>query len=964
VNATDLVEALAALSDVIDQRNLLDEQFTSINDEVARLLKQQADHFLRVDIHRSLNIADLLSHIAILTKNPLYEALGLLVEANVNSIGLGKYEQAIKLYDEAAAIYCSHGCIVEQARSQVGKVDALSHLDRFTDALDIGQWAGPILEFHEQWQPLITLTMNLGIVYGRRGDDLEALKMIDRASELYKQMGEDGMAGWALIQQNRAVALGILGRFKESIAAYQLSSDVLNQLGQTVEAARAQHGLASIYFAMGRFNEALEILDSAKDVFLNDGRIQDAMLAELDTSTCLLQLRRFREVIEKCGYVRGLFSEIGTRQVEGQALINEAVAYAQLSQYDEALSSLSKARQIFIEVGNDMRVASTDLERSVVLLCQERNAEGLALAQECIAVFKTYQLPIEEAQSLIVAARAALASNHYQQANEFLVEALQLSQALNIPTVRYQSYSLLGTLAYEQGNVKTAQMQFERAIREVEQLRGRLMVEFRIGFLEDKESLYQNMVDLCIKQGELFRGLEFAERAKSRALLDLLAYRLDLAIQARNPEDQSLVDELIRLRVERDKLYRRWESDAESDGKNERGWSSSQSLHQKAQQDVLALEKQITELWHKLLIHNADYARDAALYTVHTESAQPYLDKDTLLVEYFVVHGKLVVFLLTMDDVQVVRLDADMKTIETLIQRLQLNLRSVPISPSHRMSALIQNAQGLLSQLYDTLIAPLQEYIAGHPKLIIVPHGALHYLPFHALYDGYSYLLERHEIGYLPSASSLRYCREARPQAFENLAIGYSQNGHLPYAAEEARRIADILGCQALDEDQATQAAFRRIAPECQTLHLATHGDFRLDNPLFSGLIFADGWLTTMDIFNLRLKASLVTLSACQTGRNVIGGGDELLGLMRAFLGAGAASLVLTLWAVEDKSTAQLMETFYQKLTDGYSKGAAMREAQLQFIHAKVNPSNGQSGIYAHPYYWAPFFLVGETGNF
>ena len=100
-------------------------------------------------------------------------------------------------------------------------------------------------------------------------------------------------------------------------------------------------------------------------------------------------------------------------------------------------------------------------------------------------------------------------------------------------------------------------------------------------------------------------------------------------------------------------------------------------------------------------------------------------------------------------------------------------------------------------------------------------------------------------------------------------------------------------------------------------LHLATHGDFRADNPLFSGLALADGSLTTLDCFNLRLRASLVTLSGCQTGRSVVSGGDELLGLTRALLSAGAASLVLSLWAVEDISTARLMEAFYRNLAAG-----------------------------------------------
>jgi len=961
MNAIDLVETLVALPNPADQKNLLDEEFQFVNEEVARLLKQQADHFLRVDVQRSLNIADLLCHIAVLTQNPLYTALGLLVEANVHSIGWGKYEQAVKLYDDAAAIYHSQGCIVEHARSQVGKVYALSNLARFTEAMEIGKWVSPILERYEQWLPLATLTMNLGIVYGRQGDDVVSLAMFDRAGELYTQLGFTDRTEYALVQTNRTVPLRHMGRFDDSIIASQTSMDVLGKLGETVEAARAEQGLAITYMILGKFNEALGLLDNVRNVFVADGRQRDVMRVELYISDCLLQLRRFPDVIEKCKRIRGHFAELGTRQIEALAIINEAVAYAELQQYDRALISLEEARLIFLETGNQVYVASTNLEIAAVYLCQKRHADGLVLAQDCASIFSAHGLPIEVSQAFIVGARAALSLGQTVMGKELILKALQIGERLNVPTVRYQGHYLLGALANSQGNVEVAQKEFDQAVQEVEQLRGRLMVEFRVSFLEDKETVYQDLVEIYINQDQPLRGLEYAERAKSRALLDLLAYRLDLAIQARNPEDQPLVDELMRLRAERDKLYRRWESDTESDGK-ERGWSSSQSLRQQAQQEVLALEKQITELWHKLLVHNADYARDASLYTVRTESAQPYLDKDTMLMEYFVVHGKLIAFLLTRDDVQVVRLAADMKMIETLIQRLQLNLRSVPRSSSHRLPALMHNAKGLLSQIYDALMAPLRIHIANHSKLIVVPHGVLHYLPFHALYDGVSYLVEQYEIGYLPSASSLRYCREARPKSLQSLVLGYSQNGRLPYAVEEAHRVADILKCQVLDEDQATQAAFRRIAPECRTLHLAAHGDFRFDNPLFSGLIFADGWLTTMDIFNLRIRASLVTLSACQTGRNVIGGGDELLGLMRAFLGAGAASVVLTLWAVEDRSTAQLMNTFYQNLMDGYTKSEALRKAQLQFIHTTDDGSNGQArSDFAHPYFWAPFFLVGDT---
>jgi CHAT domain-containing protein len=176
---------------------------------------------------------------------------------------------------------------------------------------------------------------------------------------------------------------------------------------------------------------------------------------------------------------------------------------------------------------------------------------------------------------------------------------------------------------------------------------------------------------------------------------------------------------------------------------------------------------------------------------------------------------------------------------------------------------------------------------------------------------------------------------------------------------QEARTVAALFNGQVLLEDQATLTDVQRGIRRCRALHIAAHGDFRADNPLFSGLALADGWLTTLDIFNLRLKASLATLSACQTGRNVVGGGDELLGLMRSFLSAGAASLVLTCWAVEDRSTAQLMETFYQKLAHGWTKGQALRCAQLQFLRGQGEQG---SADYSHPYFWAPFFLVGNAG--
>jgi len=956
---SDLVNHLLALPDRAARRQFLKDHISLVDDQFISDLKECADQFLRSDLHRSLQIVNLIHDAAELTGNPLHRAKGLRAEANAASIGQRQYQQGLELYNEAVEIYRAQGCLVDQAISQIGKIGALLYLGRYEEALASGNWANGILAAHAEhgWQAV--LIMNMAAVYDRLGELAQALEMVDQAGQLYIQLGTNGEAGLGLAQITRAVILRNLGRFEESIQASQAAREILTRRSQLVEAARAQQSLALTYFVLGRYNEALDNLNQVRDIFLSDGRQPDAMLVELFTSDCLLQLRRFTDVLEKCHQVRSLFAEVGAHHVVAQAIVNEAVAYTELGRYAEALDSLAEARPLFQRDGNHVWVASTDLETAAVLLRQSKYDDSRTTALACADVFKAHDLAVEEAQARLVAARAALALGLDAQALHLTAAVLKVGEARHVPILTYQARHLLGSLAVAHGYAYEAFDNYDRAIQELERLRGRLMVEFRVGFLEDKSVIYEDAVELCLETNRPLRGLEYAERAKSRALLDLLAQRLDLSVQARAETDRPLVTELLRLRAERDRLYRRWESDGDS---GERGWTTSDSDRQRAQQNVLALEKQITALWHRLLIHNADYARDAALWQVRTEPIQPYLPPGCLLIEYFVVHHQLVVFLVTRKSVHCVRLPGELVQVQQLIQWLWLNLKIVPRSSPSQLVDLENKACELLQRLYDLVIRPLGDELSKYDRLIIVPHGPLHYLPFHALHDGQAYLLERHEISYLPNASFLRYCREASLASSGVVAIGHSNEGRLPHAVREAHTIAALMGGQALLEDRATLAHIQQAVLNCRVVHLATHGDFRPDNPLFSGLALTDGWLTTLDIFGLRLKASLVTLSACQTGRSVVGGGDELLGLMRAFLSAGAASLALSLWAVEDCSTARLMETFYGKMIEGRTKGAALRDAQLQFIAGRTKGGDVQAVNYTHPYFWAPFFLVGDTG--
>ena len=297
----ELVERLLQLPDVEDQKRFLAEHPSLLGDPTAHALKEQANRSLYTAVQHLLEIAVLLFYVAELTGNPLHRALGLLVEANACSVGgLGEHQRAVELYDEAVEIYQAHDLLVEQAKTQVGKVYSLAMLGRYSDALETGHWASQVLEEHCQWRPLVNLTMNLAVAHGRQREDAKALAQFDRARTLCDELGPDRAPLLQLVEHNRAVVLRNLGRYEASIQASYATWKLADQLGRKNEIGRVQQALAFTYLLQGRYNEALEFLDRARDIFLSDGRHSDAVLVELFISNCLLQLRRFHEVLDKC----------------------------------------------------------------------------------------------------------------------------------------------------------------------------------------------------------------------------------------------------------------------------------------------------------------------------------------------------------------------------------------------------------------------------------------------------------------------------------------------------------------------------------------------------------------------------------------------------------------------------------------------------------------------------------------
>jgi len=283
--------------------------------------------------------------------------------------------------------------------------------------------------------------------------------------------------------------------------------------------------------------------------------------------------------------------------------------------------------------------------------------------------------------------------------------------------------------------------------------------------------------------------------------------------------------------------------------------------------------------------------------------------------------------------------------------RSQINtLRFGAPTMRKHLPTLTEKIKIYLHKLHDALIRPLQQIIDPR-KLIIVPYGRLHYLPFHALYDGDKYLIEHCEISYAPSAAIFLQCLLRSEHRLNRALLMGVSDEQAPRIADEIEAIKSVFqNVTTHVEDAATAVALRRDAARVDVVHLACHGQFRSDNPLFSALKLADGWFTVRDAYGLKLDNALVTLSGCETGVNAVAPGDELIGLARGFFAAGARSVLLSLWMVDDEATNQMMVDFYQETKTGHSLSASLRAAQLKML--QKNP---------HPFFWSPFVLVGHS---
>src|SRR5260370_12767856 len=463
----------------------------------------------------------------------------------------------------------------------------------------------------------------------------------------------------------------------------------------------------------------------------------------------------------------------------------------------------------------------------------------------------------------------------------------------------------------------------------MENLRSHLKAEeMKIAFLKDKLEVYEALVRMCLGRDRTAATLETAfayiEEAKSRSLADLIAFRWQ-GLPASRKTERALVDQVNALRGE---LHWYSRTIQLQEGRAANLMAPQLVKLRRAARDC---EHRLVESLASLRVEDAEYWNRQTAGSLPIGTMRAALPDGALLLEYYCVGETLHACLLSRDSLKIVPVGSAVE-LRRELQLLRFQLSKFRLGPDYVKlfgHQLLDATNAHLHTFHEQLIAPLAEDLKAAKHLVIAPHDFLHYLPFHALPDdGGRVLGERFTISYTPSAS-VYYLSSTKPAGASggSLLLGIPDPA-APQLEDEVRAVAGALPDSEVFVGAApTAQVLRERRARSRFVHIATHGWFRQDNPMFSSISLGDLQLNLLDLYRLNLPSELVTLSGCGTGLNMVVGGDELLGLVRGLFYAGAQGVLVTLWDVNDQSTAEFMELFYEGLREKRNKAEAVHGA-------------------------------------
>jgi CHAT domain-containing protein len=910
-----------------------------LREEVAQAvvlaLKDDAERHWRISWDGSLERANQIIAVGDTRADLAIQALGTMAKADAIKLATGRMEEAWELLDHAGRLYrMSHLPENEReigwARTRIGRVYICAEVGKIEQGFAEAEEAREILEREAVWGRLVFLHNSWARTLDILNRSQDALPHYYAAITLLEQHDNEAHTSRATLYNNIAVALLSLGDSQQGLRYYEKALDISQANADRGAVGISYNNIATLYMERGQYGRALRMLYEAEPI-LRDSHPTAWYYAVRNLLRTYIAIHRLHEARETADrlltqpgippseLLRTAYYIAKLEILRGDGVAARA-ALVQATHYATLLNSLDWIAVI------RLLEATLALQEGFFIKAKE---VGIALTAQSHAWGNT----LMEMEAVAVTADALLAEGTDEGVYQVGQRVLSFArQAQNLP-YRYRAHLTLGQSAERSGKTGRARRHYYAALETV----GRIQRAAAHTLHADTQSGYQaalhHYLRLNLEEERIRSAFETLERSKSRLFLAYLQKAERLKWKT-TPTTAPWLEELNALRA-RHFVLRRQLDDGNSMAVNEMG----------------IVETRLRYVVERLYLDAAHEELQLGL-PPNSQSLQAQLPPDTALLEYYDDGMRLWCFVLTREAIDVYPLPIThqnlVEAIETIYENQHSTLR-IYLPDDPRASLQARKVRNEYAKLGEALLAPLGMDIARWRRLVVVPYGVLHRLPFNLLRFHNAYLIEQTEVVILPAAALLT--RQLAPTAGSRRWVGYSNEGMLPFATKEASALQQRWGGELYTEANATRHALNGSA--CQVLHLSTHGVHRVDHHFdMSYFMLADNPFYGDDLLQLDFRHELVTLSACETGAVTAAPGEELIGLGRAFLYAGAGALVASLWQVREEITVTLMDHFYQHLFSGTTKAAALQQAQLAVL-------SGYPTL--HPVYWGAFQLVGNA---
>ena len=682
--------------------------------------------------------------------------------------------------------------------------------------------------------------------------------------------------------------------------------------------------LGIAYRSLGDYGKAIEYHDKSLEITKDIGDRAGESSCYINLGAAHHSLGDYRKTIEYHDKSLEIKKDIGDRAGELSCYTNLGNAYHSLGDYGKAIEYHEKSLEIAKEIGDRAG--------------ESRCYANLGIAYNILGDFRK-------------------AIEYHEKSLEIAKETgdidLERLGNLNLCRVYYESKP---ELAYNY---------CKHSIELSEMISGRLVEEeHKIGFYAQASDAYQLMVPLCLKSKNGKEAFEYTEKSKSRAFLDLLAATeikpfVDIKLTS---ELKSLLDDEETYLAKLREIQTRYLRQGQAKVSVEPG-------------EVERIFEKLNLIYDTIEKFDPEYVFTRRGKPLSFNKIQDMLSsqpRDAVLIEYFITENKIFIFVVSSKDKEL-----HIETVPIAAKKLNRYLnnywREVVNHPGFK------DIGDTWLGLSNYLIEPISKFLTEGDLIYFVPYGSLHYLPLHALELNGEPLIKKHPVAYAPSASLIKFCQNKGSGELKSgvsFGVAFGKNEETDFEEKvknmneeekeeieekikkvkalfegESKNVAGLFSTKPYNAESATKDKVIETCTDKDVIHFSCHGYFDNADPLSSGVKLYDDVLTAREIFDMRLDTELVTLSACQTGLNERSPGDELIGLTRAFLYADSPSVIVSLWSVDARSTQELMLEFYKLLKNGSDKATALQEAQKRIM---------ENEKYSHPYYWAPFILVGD----